>query len=228
MHYYIDGYNLMFSILRAGNDLQKQREFIIQSLHRKIQLVKINATIVFDAHYQSNDGSRSHRHPIEILFTQQGQTADEYILHKLKQESHPRQQTVVTSDKKLAWQARRLGAQTERVEDFISWLNKRCINKQKNKKTEKAPAPEQKKRVKDLQENPGTAVETPFEYYLEQFESRFQEISQPLPLKESSSSQQNKRRQIKKKKAPKENDGLSPWERWQKAFERNPDEDEIV
>ena len=36
MHYFIDGYNLLFRILRAGDNLQKQREEIIQDLEIKI------------------------------------------------------------------------------------------------------------------------------------------------------------------------------------------------
>lgn len=199
MHYYIDGYNLMFRVLRAGDDLQKQREKIIKDLQAKIQLLALNATLVFDAHYQENEAQRFHIHPLEILFTAKGETADEAILRLLKAAPKPEQCTVVTSDKRLAWAARRRSAKTESVEEFLEWLNKRFHNKLRRLKQAKetSPPPQLKKQKARQEREPGTSVEESFDYYLEIFE-----------------------RELGKQKPIKKDDALSDMARWLKAFEK--------
>lgn len=225
MHYFIDGYNLMFRVLRAGDDLQMQRESIIRDLNRKIQVVGLDVTIVFDAQYQKGESSRSHVQHLEILFTAQGETADECILHMLKRVKNPREQTVVTSDKKLAWLARRRGAHTETVEDFLKILNKRYQNKLKRPQVPLVqetiiPSPP-KKTIPILTQK--ALPEECFEYYLEKFESNFQEIPQSQPAKKSEQPQKKKSQKPKKANPEK---GLSDRDRWMKAFERSLSDDE--
>lgn len=136
-----------------GESLQSQRTEIIQDLDEAADFLDLNLTIVFDAQYHLGLGTRSHYHSIEICFTDEGETADDYILQALKFQSKPHQITVVTSDKKLAWQARRRLAKTESVEQFLSWLSKRYQNKQRRvdnpqvtqKKLPEISAPEQSK-----------------------------------------------------------------------------------
>lgn len=137
MHYYIDGYNLMFRVLqnREGN-LQTQRQQMIDDLTQKIEFLELDVTFVFDAQYQPCDSSRSFFRNLEILFTAHGETADEAIINEIKSESKPRQQVVVTSDKKLAWFARRCSVKTESVEEFVAWVNKRCHNKLRHQRAE--------------------------------------------------------------------------------------------
>ncbi|HEY4832659.1 MAG TPA: NYN domain-containing protein [Waddliaceae bacterium] len=131
MHYFIDGYNLMFRRLRAGTDLKTQRTYIIKELDESTSILQLDITLVFDAQYQCGIGSRSHFHCLEICFTDEGETADEYILKALKRMAKPQQETVVTSDKKLASHTRRYSAKTETVEKFMSWLTKRRQNKER-------------------------------------------------------------------------------------------------
>ena len=52
MHYLIDGYNLLFRLLHDEKDLQSEREAIIYDLNKKISLIHLNASIVFDAAFQ--------------------------------------------------------------------------------------------------------------------------------------------------------------------------------
>lgn len=224
MHYFIDGYNLMFRVLRAGDDLQMQRESIIRDLSRKIILTGLDVTIVFDAQYQSGESSRSNLQHLEIHFTSRGETADEYILQQLKHEKKPLQQTIVTSDKKLAWLARRQGSKTETVEDFLRQLNNRYRNKQK-----RPAAP-----ISNVLLKPKKAITAPpeksspeesFDYYLAHFEDSFKKIIESQPAN------QNKEVISRKKprathKAIKQDDGLSIVERWIKAFERNLENEE--
>lgn len=171
MHYYIDGYNLMFRILRADDDLQYQREQIVQDLNQKINFLKIDATLVFDAQYQRELGDRHHLQLLEIRYTDHGETADEFIIDELKREKNPREHTVVTSDKKLAWRARRLGAKTEKVEEFIRWLNKRYKKRLVRKEPEKKKVEKKEKPIKKSSDPPKNAtLNECFDYYLYTFE----------------------------------------------------------
>ena len=129
MLYVIDGYNLMYRVLRVGEDLQKQRESVIHDLSVKIQILGLKVILVFDAQHQLGEEQRTRYTPFEIVFSPHGKTADECILDLLKRQKTLTQVTVVTSDKKLAWLARRQEAKTENVEDFMAWLTKRVRNK---------------------------------------------------------------------------------------------------
>jgi predicted RNA-binding protein with PIN domain len=215
MHYYIDGYNLMFRILRAGDDLQAQRQRIIHDLNEKVQKLGLNVTIVFDAHYQYGESSRSHYNALEIMFTAQGETADEFILNELKASLNPREETVVTSDKELAWSARRRAAKTETVEQFMDWLTKRYRNKQSQiMPREEKPQTLPKKAPKSFRAQP-ISPEEYFNYYLNTFESHFFEL-----MKEEQTETP------KKKKKAQEPKTLSDMERWQREFEKRLCEEE--
>lgn len=186
MHYFIDGYNLMFRILRAGDDLQSQREKIIHDLHEKIQLLDLDVTLVFDAQYQYGDETRSHLHPLEICFTREGETADDYIIGALKAAPNHRQETVITSDNKLAWRARRHLAKTESIEEFMSWLNKRYRNKvaqMKQKRPASKPStqriiPSRTPSKSSAPPKPGPTLNESFEYYLYEFEKKLRKSSE--------------------------------------------------
>lgn len=200
MHYYLDGYNLMFRILQATEDFRAIREKIISDLSVKIQLLDLDVTLVFDAKYQRGELARSRNHSVEILYTAEGETADEFIISELKSDCKPSDHTVVTSDKKLAYQARLCHSHTETVEHFIAWLNKRCKNKL---------------RRAGLEANTRRSVELPklitkaelpslptegVEYYLQIFEKRLRE-------------------QISYSKRE-EKEFLTDMQRWLKAFEQ--------
>ena len=116
MHYFIDGYNLLFRVLKSGDNLKSKREEITKNLDTKIDILKLDCTLVFDSHYQEDDSTRSHYKSLEIVFTATGQTADEYILTELKQSKNPTQHTVITSDKILARLCRMRLSKTESVE----------------------------------------------------------------------------------------------------------------
>ena len=238
MHYYIDGYNLLFRMLRASDEnLQIQRELVIQELNNKIQFLELDVTLVFDAQYQYGESTRTQLNYLEILFTSSGETADDFIISELKACRTPLQETVVTSDKKLAWRARRKLARTESVEEFFEWINRRYKNKKKQKKREKeegqsptliAPKPIAKPAVPT---KPSTkdSVEECFGFYLNEFEKNFEEVSKTKPISDASKVE-IKPEIHKKLRKPKENveKGIPDHERWQKAFEErlsNPDSD---
>jgi len=179
MHYFIDGYNLLFRILQAGDDLAKKRQHIIEDLNRKIQLLGLDVTIVFDSHYRCGESERTHYNHLEIQFTNQGESADDFIINELKRTKNPRQETVVTSDNKLAWYARRKAAHSQSVEEFISTLNRRYKNKLFKPPLKPTPQPllaSVRKPKADVQPFAETNAQDCFDFYLNKFEMEFLEM----------------------------------------------------
>ncbi|MGK5594447.1 MAG: NYN domain-containing protein [Parachlamydiaceae bacterium] len=204
MHYFIDGYNLLFRLARAGEGpLQLQREKMIEELGRKINALSIDATIVFDSHYQQGLRSRNSILNFEILFTDEGETADECILDELRRMPFSHEQMVVTSDKKLSWQARLKGAQTQTVEAFLAFLEQKWLRKRLLKSNHK-PNP---KPFADLPFVQGT-VEYVDEYYLNVFETVLAEDPYYKRIKE-----EKERR-------------LSDFDRWLEIFEQRLKEED--
>lgn len=177
MHYFIDGYNLMFKTLSPGIDLKSQREQVILTLNEKVQALKLNATIVFDAQYQLGEGSRSHFQTLEICFTDEGETADDYILRAIKRSKNPKLETVVTSDKKLAERSRRLLANTQSVKQFLDWLEKKYAHMPEEKSAPKKMKIVLKEHAKEdkTPPKPGRTIEESFDYYLYEFEKKLRE-----------------------------------------------------
>jgi predicted RNA-binding protein with PIN domain len=221
MHYYIDGYNMLFRLMYARpDDLQMRREKIIQELNKKVALIKIDVSIVFDATFQEGDRSRSHFQSLEILFTAQGETADEFILDELKNSRHPQQEIIVTSDKKLAWHARHSLAQTKSVESFYAWLNAAYKNKLNQKSVTLTPAKPVAPLI--LPPTPSSEIANCSSYYEHIFEARFQENIQKEESHKKKSAKPPARRP--KKIKPPEIQAPSEMERWLKAFENRWDQ----
>lgn len=232
MHYYIDGYNLLFRILKAGDEVRKQREEITFELERKIGLLELDATLVFDSHYQEGESEKSHFKSLEIIFTAKSQTADEFILHELKHSNSPSQHIVVTSDKKLASQCRLRLAQTQSVEEFLGLIDKRYRNKLRQKRQQAKPPPSITQPLVMKKPEPAhpptqtTPAESCFDFYLDAFEKEFQSIEEQTSPK--TNSQKPKTGNVKKDpvlKAKKKEEHLSDYERWLKAFEKDNHED---
>lgn len=234
MHYFIDGYNLLFRLLPSEEDLQSQREAIIYDLNEKISLVKINASIVFDATSQVGDRSRSHYDQLEIHYTAKGETADDYIIDEIKNHSTPDQETVVTSDKKLAWQVRNFSGRTLTVEQFIHWLNRAYKNKLRQQKEEikakVAPPPKAETSSKSLFPSADAPIEAYSDYYAQIFEKEWEALlaREQETSKSSCSSEKRKcapRRPKQKidpfaEQLPPAERAASEMERWEKIFEK--------
>lgn len=226
MHYYIDGYNLLFRVLQRGDDLKSKRKEVITTLEAKTRLLDLDVTIVFDSHYQEDDHTRTHYKHLEIVFTATGETADEYILQELKEVKSPSLHTVVTSDKILARLCRIRLAKTESVDEFLSWLSKRYRNKLKQKKTsiqvDPLPmSPPPKTVTPAVQPPEEIPAEGCFDYYLSTFEAEYK-VLENTASKPSLKTKKSKKLQPEKKiplsPSPKDTH-LSDMERWLRAFE---------
>lgn len=232
MHYFIDGYNYLFRLGFGDKDFSQSRQHFIEELNLKVQSSNIEVTLVFDAQYQAHDMTRSHYQNLEILYSSYGETADDLILNEVKAERNIRQVVVVTSDKKLAWFARRCAAKTESIEEFNTWLNRRYKNRIRDKKkkpVQKEPVqlvkliqdvkPEKKKSVKPVS---GATLEQCEDYYLDQFEKRLQDSEQPL-TKPPKHKVFHKEPKVKQKSKPQS--VASEKARWLKLFESKLDEE---
>ncbi len=174
MLYYIDGYNLMFRAARSLGNLQAYRERFIEELNEKIQIAGFDAMIVFDAQYQFGPGSRSQYRHLTVCFTDPGETADDYLINEIRSSPKPRQIILVTSDKNLGWRARDYQAKTMSVEEFIGSLDVQFKKKLKGEKKKKTLTPTP---PPPIQEQPVVHQEDSFNYYLQEFEKRFQEAT---------------------------------------------------
>lgn len=229
MHYFIDGYNLLFRLTQDG-DLQTEREAVIRDLNKKISLIKLDASIVFDAAYRLGGRSRSHFDALEILFTAERETADDYILEEIQNSSSPHQETVVTSDKSLARQVRLCSGHTMSIEEFIGWLNRSYKNKLKQSKKEKPSLPKQAppQKKKTLPPPSDAPIEAFADYYSQVFETKWDEIQKKEQLTKEASKPSKKQppRKPRQKKdrfqeppTPEEREATE-MERWFKIFEK--------
>lgn len=230
MHYIIDGYNLLFRIRYNGEDLHKERQSIIQEFTRIIGLLEIDATIVFDAAYQLGDSTRSHIHNVEIVYTSEGESADDYIVQEIRTSPTPRQETVVTSDKTLAWRSRRKGAKTETIEEFTSWLHQRYKNKLKQKKKEKVVQKQDLKLAQPIARKASptetkpskkATIEECLDYYQNIFEAEYEKVKEPEKPKpkELNSIKPTYKKTVRPKKSEEESQ-LDEMNRWLTIFEK--------
>lgn len=195
MRYFVDGYNLLFRTSWEEEELKIKRDKIVHGLAPKVQKAGIDLLLVFDSQHQVGPGELCVISGLQVYFTDYGETADEYILAQLRKAANPRECTVVTSDTHLAIRARRKGAYSQTIHEFMLLLNR--LYKKKNKMSlGKAPLPPHKIKKIPTQE----------EYYQKIFEKNYIE----LDLK---SNKETPRRE-------KESKPLSDYERWLKAFEK--------
>ncbi|WP_420421758.1 NYN domain-containing protein [Simkania sp.] len=135
MNYVIDGYNLFFHIEDEANPLEKKRELFIAALHDALAELHLHATLIFDSH-QSHAAvfpTKKDLVALEIIFSPEGFSADEYILERLRAEKKPQLQIVVTSDRELIRHAKHLGAKTKTIESFFEMLAHRHAKKSPKK-----------------------------------------------------------------------------------------------
>lgn len=126
MHFLIDGYNLIFTLIESKKSLQSQREEVISYLQEEFSRKKIKGTIVFDgAHRREEESGLSYRSPLVVAFAPKGQSADDYIVEKLEISKNAKIITVVTNDRGLHRHALGLSAKIQSNEDFIAYLNKK-------------------------------------------------------------------------------------------------------
>lgn len=168
MHYFVDGYNFLFRLHQIVPSLEETRNNLIKEINKKIRVLNLKTTIVFDAAYQHDHDTRSHYDNLEIVYTAHGESADDYIISELETIKYPTQVTVVTSDKDLKRRAKSLRARTLTIEEFMSQLNRNPKKEEKGRPS-RQPVPIAEKSIGEL------------ERYLKIFEERSQHLAQEKP-----------------------------------------------
>jgi uncharacterized protein len=132
MHYLIDAYNLLFRTLKKRRSLEKSRQSLIEELNEVISQLNLHITLVFDgAEEHLPLPTRGHFGALEIVYTFKNQTADEYISEEVSLSQSPTQLTVVTNDHELAGRCRLHHAKTQTIDEFLLFLSKKKIKKQR-------------------------------------------------------------------------------------------------
>ncbi len=138
MQYWIDGYNFLFRITKDYKTLQRQKNQILISLEAWSKAFHLHLTFIFDGkHKAPAEAIRGHLRNIEIIYTHEGQSADSYIIEHVEHHSKPSQIIVVSSDREVLGKSKQLGAKTQTIEEFLSFL----LKKDKNRKRDARPAP---------------------------------------------------------------------------------------
>lgn len=131
MHYYIDGYNLLFRITKSYEAMKANQKQILSAINTWVIQLNLNVTIVFDGRQKDPpEAIRGHLDQLEVIYTPEHQTADDYILHELDLSSNLNEETVVSSDRELTGKAKQKGARTQSVDEFLSGLVKKRKKKQ--------------------------------------------------------------------------------------------------
>jgi predicted RNA-binding protein with PIN domain len=132
MHYWIDGYNLLFRITKSYREMKQNERKLLAALNRSIILLKYQVTVVFDGREKDPpEALRRNLDSLALVYTPHHQTADDYILEALGDSANPAHETVISSDMELLRKAKQRGAKALTVEEFLSRLVK---------KKKKAPA----------------------------------------------------------------------------------------
>jgi predicted RNA-binding protein with PIN domain len=165
LHYLIDGYNLLFKLFHDKVSLKEQREYLISYLRDSIPS-NCRYTLVFDAHLSLGDEIRTHTKDLEVLYTSEKETADEWILSRVER-GKGKLFVVVTSDKVLAHACRHLGATIETASSFL----KRLSPKEEKKRLKPEGKPIERKVLENVEKPPKHfPPEACFDYYLYIFE----------------------------------------------------------
>ncbi len=132
MQYLVDAYNLLFRSTKKRGPLEQTRQQLIEELNEAVSKLNLQVILVFDgADKHFSHASRGHFNAVEVIYTPQGQTADEYISEEVIQSLKPAQITVVTNDRELAHRCKAHRAKILTLDQFISFLMKKKIKKRK-------------------------------------------------------------------------------------------------
>ena len=130
MPFLIDGYNLLWSVHKTGEDLEPVSDIqLCYIVGRYLKLVGESGQIVFDGTGPPDKTGFDNIGSLEVFFSGRSTEADEVIENKIKSNTAPVRLTVVSSDRRLRKAARAKKATAVKSETF--WHN---ILRQLNKK----------------------------------------------------------------------------------------------
>lgn len=160
MHYWIDGYNLLFFLPKTPGSFEEKRRFLVSQIEKQVERLSLIVTIVFDASDPSqNHNTRTHLRSLEIVYTHPKKSADDSILEAVELSQTPSQICVVTSDKGLSSKAKALGAQILPLSEFLLFLQKRHKKKIQSKDFHFQDSPREIERLLEIFSKPSKDIE---------------------------------------------------------------------
>lgn len=135
MHYYIDGYNLLFGIVdHFQGSVESSRIELVNYLDEMLEKAEMQATVIFDNHSDLATAKPGAEYTpfLNIIFSPKGLCADAYLIELVQGMTHTNLVTVVTSDVSLANTIAEMGVKTNTTKDFLCKLFRRL-------KTRKSP-----------------------------------------------------------------------------------------
>lgn len=134
MHYYIDGYNLLFQIAERTKTFTENRLLIIEHLAEFFNAHHLKGSLVFDSRFDLSGHFPSIHDlgSLEIIYSPKGLSADDYLVEILSICKCPKSITVITSDRYLSQRVQDFGCSLMNIEKFLKWTLKK--KKQKDRK----------------------------------------------------------------------------------------------
>lgn len=130
MIYYLDGYNLLLSL--GESEPNYSNPLSSQTFHDLIEInqtINLSLIIVFDAYNSPKTVSRLDFKRLEVVYTDQGQTADDYICEAIEVSLNPQNCTVVTNDGQLKKKANLLTGKSLNWKQFFSLIKRKSNTK---------------------------------------------------------------------------------------------------
>ena len=118
LHYLIDGYNVLFALpqMPRGTWLEKRLGLLLWITQIRPQGNNA-ASVIFDN--RQGWGNTEHYHGIEVIYTS-GETADDWIIRKVRETGNARILVVVSNDKGIQRMIRGTGAKWMSADAFVT------------------------------------------------------------------------------------------------------------
>ena len=123
MKYLIDGYNLFFNTRKDCVRFSEEREHFVSALNKLAIALHFHVHLIFDGRGDTFFSSKQQFERIEVSFSPDHLSADQYLLELLEWNSQAI--TLVTSDRSLLKKGALLGAKTLSVEKFLNLVFKK-------------------------------------------------------------------------------------------------------
>jgi predicted RNA-binding protein with PIN domain len=122
--YIIDGYNVIrrdtrLRTMEAEQGLEEGRNALVSQIRNSERLAKARIIVVFDGAAGAASRTSSPRSKVDVLFSVPPQNADQKIVSILNSRGEDNSITVVTADRDLQWEVKKLGARVVDPGDFI-------------------------------------------------------------------------------------------------------------
>lgn len=133
---FVDGYNMIGSwpelvALKKQDDIQGARDLLLFELSNYKKYRRASIIVVFDAHFVPGLGTSFEHELLEVVFTNEGETADAYIESQVSKYMNPLTRVVVaTSDAAEQWLIFQKGALRQSAQEL--WMDIQFAKQQMN------------------------------------------------------------------------------------------------